>query len=114
MIRTAQERIEDIRAAIARAQQSVDLLESEDIAVVEAAWDSIIHQIEIIGEAVRNLPDELKKTNPAVPWAAVRATRNFVTHTYWGIDYDLILDVVETKLPELDSALDQIQHKDGD
>ncbi len=52
-------------------------------------------------EAVKNLPDELRKENPQVPWRQIAGTRDKVIHDYLGVDVELIWNVVETLLPDL-------------
>lgn len=63
--------------------------------------DAVLRRIEIIGEAVKNLPDDLRKGNPQVPWKQIAGTRDKVIHDYLGVDVELIWNVARTLLPEL-------------
>ncbi len=63
--------------------------------------DAVLRRVEIIGEAVKNLPDELRKENSQVPWRQIAGTRDKVIHDYLGVDVELIWNVVETLLPDL-------------
>jgi uncharacterized protein with HEPN domain len=58
----------------------------------------IVHHLQIIGEAVRGLTDELRQQHPEVPWSQVIGMRNLLVHQYFGIDTDAVWNVVENHL----------------
>jgi len=61
----------------------------------------IVRRIEIIGEAVKNLPDDLKREHPEIPWWDIAGLRDIVVHQYFGLDLGLIWDVAKKDIPEL-------------
>jgi len=63
--------------------------------------DAVVRRLEIIGEAIKNLPDELKKTNPEIPWQDIMDMRNKLIHEYFGIDLNLVWSVVKNDIPFL-------------
>ncbi|MDP0995627.1 HepT-like ribonuclease domain-containing protein, partial [Klebsiella pneumoniae] len=63
--------------------------------------DMIARRIEIIGEAVKNLPEDLKREHPEIPWRDIAGLRDIVVHQYFGLDLELIWDVVEKDIPQL-------------
>jgi uncharacterized protein with HEPN domain len=63
--------------------------------------DAVLRRIEIIGEAVKNLSEDLRRDNPQVPWRQIAGTRDKVIHDYLGVDVELIWNVARTLLPEL-------------
>ena len=63
--------------------------------------DMVIRRLEIIGEAARNLPKELLKKNPEVPWQDIMDMRNKLIHGYFGIDLELVWRVVQDDIPVL-------------
>jgi len=72
--------------------ECIDLIEnySEGIAEAElmksvSLQDMIIRRIEIIGEAVKNLPDDLKREYPEIPWRDIAGLRDIVVHQYFGL-----------------------------
>jgi uncharacterized protein with HEPN domain len=63
--------------------------------------DAVIRRIEIIGEAVKNIPREIRKTYPQVPWKQIAAMRDIISHEYWGIDLNLTWKVATERVPSL-------------
>lgn len=57
--------------------------------------------IEIIGEAVKRLPPDLRDTHPEIPWKEIAGTRDRLSHGYDDLDYQVLWDAVQTDIPEL-------------
>ena len=70
--------------------------------------DAVIRNLEIIGEASRNLPIEIKEKYDTVPWNEMYLLRNKVSHEYFGVDYEIIWDVATNYLPENKKQIDKI------
>ena len=70
--------------------------------------DAVIRNFEIIGEASKNLSDEIKIRNPMIPWHEMYYLRNRVKHEYFGIDYEIIWDIAINYLPDNKVLIDQI------
>ncbi len=62
---------------------------------------AFVRSLEIIGEAVKNLPEEFRTTHTDVEWRPMARMRDRLIHSYFGVDYQLVWDVVTEKLPEL-------------
>lgn len=69
------------------------------------AEDAIERNLQIVGEAVNHLPEEIISAHPDIPWPQIRGFRNILVHQYFGVDVDVVRDVVETHLPPLAEAL---------
>ncbi|MBI5138846.1 MAG: DUF86 domain-containing protein [Candidatus Vogelbacteria bacterium] len=69
------------------------------------AKDAIVRELEIIGEASKNLSDEFKEKEEGTPWRAVVAMRNNLIHEYFGIDLEDVWDTVQNDLPKLKISL---------
>lgn len=69
---------------------------------------AIERQLEIIGEAANHLSDNIKSTHSEIEWCKVVALRNFVAHEYFGIDLELVWDIVVHKIPPLENTVSQI------
>ena len=61
--------------------------------------DAVIRNFEIIGEAAKNIPDKVKEQYPDVPWKEMYSLRNRISHAYFGIDYEIIWDIIVNYLP---------------
>ena len=69
--------------------------------------DAVIRNLEIIGEAVKNLPSELTERYPGIPWKNIAGMRDRLIHHYFGVNMKLVWAVVENRLEELDQVVQQ-------
>ncbi len=76
-------------------------LECEDFLASETLKRSFVRSIEIIGEASKKLPEEFRKEHSDIPWKKMAGMRDHLIHHYFGVDYDILWDVVKNKIPEL-------------
>jgi len=63
--------------------------------------DAVIRNLEVIGEAVKNLSSGLRRRHPAIPWRSITALRNVLIHEYFGVDLEIVWRVVSRRLPTL-------------
>jgi len=74
----------------------------------DKTYDAVIRNLEIIGEAAKNVPEEIQKRYEIVQWREMIALRNIVAHAYFGMNDDIIWDLVQNKVPELFVLITQI------
>ncbi len=70
--------------------------------------DATIRNLEIIGEAVKNLPADLKRRYPHIEWKKIAGLRDVLSHEYFGINYNILWDIVKNKIPELKEQIKKI------
>ena len=74
----------------------------------ELIQDAVIRNFEIIGEASKNISNELKKTYPDIPWKEVAGMRDKLIHHYMGVDIDVVWATIKQDIPQLEKALKTI------
>lgn len=99
MSRSDDERFADILDAIRRCQVYAPHLQSDEFASM--AYDAVLRNLAVIGEAVRSLPSETRASMPDLPWAAIAGLRNIVVHEYFRVNPELILDIIDNQLADL-------------
>ena len=65
------------------------------------AYDAVLRNLAVVGEAVKSLPPELKDRHPDIPWSSIAGLRNVVVHEYFRVDPDLVRDIVDHQLARL-------------
>ena len=70
--------------------------------------DAVIRNLEIIGEATRNIPLEFRSAYPDIPWQQAAALRNVLIHEYFGVDVRIVWGVVERELPLLKEKIQRV------
>lgn len=63
--------------------------------------NAVIREIEIIGEAVANIPKEFRDAHPEISWKEIVGTRDKMIHHYFGVNLDIVWDIIKKDLPEL-------------
>ena len=101
-------RITDILECIAKIRRYTKGYSFEDFQEDEKTIDSVLRNLEIIGEAARHVPAEIRAEHPELPWVEMLTMRNIVIHEYHGVNLRIIWQTVKEDLPPLVSGLKRI------
>ena len=97
-----------IHDAIGCIEQYLQGVTYDHFASDRMMMDATVRELEIIGEASKNLSDYFRDENPQIPWRQMRDTRNFLIHEYFGVNTKVIWDTCKNDLPELKNLIDKI------
>lgn len=91
--------LEDIALSMMRVQEYIRGLDFQHFKWDYKTVDAVIRNFEIIGEARKNLPIELKDKYSNIPWEEMYRLRNRISHEYFGIDYEILWEIATVHLP---------------
>lgn len=74
--------------------------------------DAVLRNLEVIGEASKNLSPQLKQAHPEIPWRSMAATRDRLIHHYFGVNFDIIWQIVTAELPKVLAQLAELDLND--
>lgn len=106
-MRDPKERLRDILEAIAAIERHAGG-EKADFERDEILQVWFVHHLQIIGEAARALPEEVRALAPDIPWGSIIGMRNVLVHGYFEIDADLVWDTVQRDIPALKPKLEAL------
>lgn len=106
--RTDLQFLEDILESIQAALEFAVGYDLERFSGDRKTKSATIRELEIIGEASSRISSDKKNGHPDVPWRLLKDFRNILSHEYFGVNNEIIWDIVQTKLPGLKSQLEEI------
>jgi len=100
--------IKDIIAAMESIEGFVEGMSFEELMQDDKTASAVIRKFEIVGEATKCLPDELKEEHPEIQWKRMAGMRDRLIHAYFGVDYKLVWEAIKAEVPSMKLKLQEI------
>lgn len=98
----------DILECIKRIEKYTDGFTQKKLEGNELVADAVIRNLEIIGEAAKNIPADLRKQSPEIPWKKIIGFRNIVIHEYFKVDLSNTWTIIDIQLPVLKPQIKEL------
>ncbi|MEN6610813.1 MAG: DUF86 domain-containing protein [Methanoregulaceae archaeon] len=108
MRRTTLQYLDDILEAIGNIEEDSQGITFEEFTRDRRRRDAVIRNFEVIGEAIKNLPADLKARYPDTDWKKIAGFRDVLTHAYFGIKTTVLWDNATNKIPDLKTDIRKI------
>lgn len=96
---------EDILDSIEKIEQYTAGISFDDYAMNSMIIDAVVRNIQIIGEAAKNVPTDVKAKHPEIPWEKLAGIRNRIVHEYFGVDISIIWFIITNELSQLSQRI---------
>lgn len=103
--------IKDILEAMKKIEEFTQGMSFEDFIRDDRTSSAVVRKLEIIGEAVKQLPGEVRSRFSEIPWGSMAKTRDKIIHFYHGVDYEIIWKIIKEDLPPLKPSFEKIHTK---
>ena len=108
MPRDYKQQLDDILQAITFIREYVQDMDYEAFETDRKTQHAVIRNLEVIGEAARVVPDEIKEKTEEIEWHKIIALRNILIHEYFGVSLKIVWDVIQNKLDAVESACQRL------
>jgi len=105
--------VEDILKSIEKIKRYTAGMSFGDFIRDEKTIDAVLRNLEIIGEAAKNAPEEIRQKYSQIPWKEIAGMRDRLIHAYFGVDLEIVWQTIVSDLPKLEFELIKIIKKEG-
>lgn len=105
--RTEAELVQDMLEAIRRISSYTHELTYDDFLSDTKTQDTVTRNLEIIGEAAKKTSEQFRNLNPDIPWRSMAALRDRLIHDYFGVNLDIVWEIISTELPPVGESLEK-------
>ncbi len=99
--------LRDILQNMRDAEEFIEGISYERFVEDKKTFNAVVRAIEVIGEAVKHVPDSVRSRYPAIPWKEMAGMRDKVVHFYFGVDREAVWLVVTARIPTLKPLIEQ-------
>ena len=100
--------IKDILDSIENIEEFVKGMDYDDFLRDAKTQYAVVRALEIIGEAVKNISDDLKSKFPQIPWKAIAGMRDKLIHAYFGVDWEVVWLTIKKDIPKIKPFFEDI------
>ncbi|RME23459.1 MAG: DUF86 domain-containing protein [Deltaproteobacteria bacterium] len=101
--------LSDIIESIEKIERYVSALSYDGFIADEKTIDAVVRNLEIIGEASNRLPESFQAQHPEIEWRRIVGLRNRIVHAYFGLDLEIIWEILQNELPVLKTKISAIK-----
>jgi len=109
--RSPQLLVGDILEAISKIERYVQSHNAETFNSDDKTVDAVARNLEIIGEAAKRMPEEFKSSHCEIEWAKIVGLRNRIIHAYFGLDNEIIWNILQHDIPAFRKAMGAVQQE---
>ncbi len=100
--------LEDILESIQFIDQYIRDLDYSDFINDRKTFDAVLRNLEVIGEAAKNISDQVKSSNDNINWKGMAGMRDKLIHGYFGVDPEIVWETIKNRLPEIETQIKDI------
>ena len=105
--------LDDIQASTEKILQYTQGMDFDSFSNDAKTFDAVVLNLQIIGEAAKNIPDSVRIKYPQVDWRRISGLRDVIAHGYFGLNEDLLWDIVQHRVPQLAEQIREILAREG-
>ncbi len=106
--RTYKDYVLDILNSIEEIEEFIRGMDFEDFVNDRKTINAVLRSLEVMGEAAKKIPEEVKKNHSSIPWKQMAGMRDKLIHEYHGVDLEIVWEVIDKEIPALKPEFEKI------